>query len=160
MSRFNKLLAAYPMSPTGSYPLRVRVKLKDDLTRYHASLRRGVEGTTVPPTGRWARDSNRFCSVQFPEVVIDVLWGRLEIVDVEYKKLEQEAQAIEDESIRMRTTGAIWYVGQRKAFRSFTVTYIDETGMSVNNSWGDRRKADRIRKILEAVGYPIETKVL
>jgi hypothetical protein len=57
----------------------VRVKLHDNLTRYHPSLQPGTEGVTIPPAGDHARyDGWRFISVQFPETVLDCLLEGLE----------------------------------------------------------------------------------
>jgi hypothetical protein len=61
-----------------SYVYGVRVKLRDDLTSYHLSLKAGTEGVTIPPAGEYARYGGRFVSVQFPETVLDCLLEGLE----------------------------------------------------------------------------------
>jgi hypothetical protein len=56
-----------------------KVKLINDSTRYHKSLKVGVEGVTVGRQDVWSRGSqNRFITVKFPEVTLDILWINLE----------------------------------------------------------------------------------
>ena len=60
-----------------------KVVLTQDLTRYHKSLVKGVEGVTVGRATQAYFDecyNNRFVKVKFPETTIDLLWKGLELV--------------------------------------------------------------------------------
>jgi hypothetical protein len=60
-----------------------KVVLTKDLTRYHKSLVKGVEGITVGTASQayFNLDINdRFVKVKFPEVTIDILWDGLELI--------------------------------------------------------------------------------
>lgn len=59
----------------------MRVRLEVDLTRYHPSLVRGLEGETIGMFGEWSRGSDRFVGVRFPEKTLDVLWESLRAVE-------------------------------------------------------------------------------
>ena len=57
----------------------LKVKLTDDLTRYHKSLVVGTIGTTCGLCGLWSlQQSDRFVTVRFPEITLDILWKGLE----------------------------------------------------------------------------------
>jgi len=148
VSRFSKILEQFPMSSSGTYNIGVRVRLKADLSRYHASLKPGAEGVTAPPAGMWSRTSDRFCGVRFPEVTLDVLWQVLEVIDEKYLALEREVAAGRDESIRLRTKEATKYVGPQGGFRSLHVVYVDEAGVTISANLGYRDEAKRVEQIL------------
>ena len=57
-----------------------RVRLKVDLTRYHTSLKVGVEGVTAGRQGLWSRNQDRFITVRFPETTLDTLWKSLGVI--------------------------------------------------------------------------------
>lgn len=135
----------------------VRVRLEVDLTRYHSSLKSGVEGTTVPPTGLWARASDRFVGVRFPEVALDVLWSNLNIVDEEYLKEFAAIQAAQEEGIKLRTIKAVRYLGPKSGFRSLSVEYKDADGSPKSANIVARDEAARVRGWLEASGIAVET---
>lgn len=69
-----------------SLEYNTKVKLKVDLTKYHPSLKIGIEGVTVGRQGIWSRNQDRFITVEFPKHTLDVLWDSLKIIDEEDKK--------------------------------------------------------------------------
>lgn len=148
VSRFSKILERFPLASSGTYNIGVRVRLKTDLSRYHASLKPGAEGVTAPPAGMWSRSSDRFCGVKFQEVTLDVLWQGLEVIDEQYLALERELGAVRDESIRLRTREATKYVGPQGGFRSLHVVYVDEAGVTNSTNIGFRDEAKRVEQIL------------
>ena len=61
---------------------RIRVKLKDDLTRYHPKLKKGTKGWTMPDAklSIWG-GSDCFVAVSFDnDLRWDVLWKSLETI--------------------------------------------------------------------------------
>jgi hypothetical protein len=57
----------------------LKVKLTQDLTRYHKSLVVGAEGMTLGFIMMWSRNQpERFVTVKFKEITLDVLWKGLE----------------------------------------------------------------------------------
>lgn len=59
----------------------LKVRLTNDLTRYHKSLVIGSIGKTVGHQFMWSRNYyDRFVTVQFKETTLDVLWKGLEPV--------------------------------------------------------------------------------
>lgn len=136
----------------------IRVRLKHDLTRYHASLQAGAEGTTVPPVGLWARSSDRFCSVRFPEVVMDVLWSALEVVDPEVIRMEVEHREERDAGVRERPVSAMKTLGPRGGFRRLVVTYRNLAGEEVVVIVTERAEAVYLEGLLAAAHFPVGVK--
>ena len=69
----------------------VRVRLTEDLTRYHPKLIVGAEGITIGQYGMWSRQFDRFVGVNFDGIgPFDILWKGLEIIDKEYLKQEKD----------------------------------------------------------------------
>lgn len=58
------------------------VELTVNLTKYHRGLVAGVRGVTTPPVGAWARNYDRFVSVQFGPGIgnWDILWKSLRVI--------------------------------------------------------------------------------
>jgi hypothetical protein len=65
------------------------VRLTVDLTRYHPSLKVGVEGVTIGAYGKWSRMYDRFTGVRFPQTTLDVAWSSLEVVRAQ--SMEEQA---------------------------------------------------------------------
>lgn len=139
------------------FPDGVEVELRDDLTRYHPSLRPGIRGRTSPPVGLWARTSDRFCSVAFPEVRLDILWTGLRIVDERVMAIEAAKRAeYEDAAKGGRIERAEVTRGPQGGFRFFSVTYRNAEGAAVNESFG-RDEYERWKTLLDAHGVQITT---
>lgn len=133
----------------------VRVKLKDDLTRYHPTLVVGLEGMTVPAVSMWARSSDRFCGVRFPSVTLDVLWSGIEIVDAEYLAEAAKKKAAVLEMIKATTKEAVKHLGPRGGFRSLSFSYTDGQGCGTNYNTGFKEEAERYERLFAELRIPI-----
>jgi hypothetical protein len=59
----------------------MQVKLKKDLTKYHATLVPGVIGEVVGVYGEHSRSFPKvFVGVKFPKHTLDVMWDQLEVL--------------------------------------------------------------------------------
>ncbi|MBU3131948.1 hypothetical protein J1C67_19140 [Clostridium gasigenes] len=63
----------------------IKVELKTDLTKYGEGLITGIKGITIGQQGTWSRSNDNFITVKFENnIILDVLWNSLEIIDEEY----------------------------------------------------------------------------
>ncbi|MBB6624803.1 hypothetical protein H7E67_15280 [Clostridium gasigenes] len=63
----------------------IKVELKTDLTKYGEGLIAGIKGITIGQQGIWSRSNDNFITVKFENnIILDVLWNSLEIIDEEY----------------------------------------------------------------------------
>lgn len=144
------------MSPFDApYRCGIKVKLNVDLTKYHPSLKKGIEGITIPAVGMWARASDRFCGVKFPEVQLDVLWNSLKISDPSYLAEEEQLRSEDDEAIRTTATLVTKRVGPRGGFRWLSIQYTRKDGAPCSMSTGFKCEGERLEKILIEAGKKI-----
>lgn len=141
-----------------SYPSRVKVELRVDLTRYHASLKPGTVGETRIPCGVWAKVSDRFCGVAFPEVSLDVLMSDLKIVDQEYLEIERAERRAREAGLRDARSTFVKHVGARGAFKSATITYAVD-GQNVLYTTADVDECEQLEKIFKETGRESEIRL-
>lgn len=73
----------------------MRVRLRDDLTRYDARLTVGQEGVVLGACGMWSRANDRFTTVRFDcGAQLDVLRKGLETIDSEALRLARAARRL------------------------------------------------------------------
>lgn len=144
----------------GIYDEGIEVSLTADLTRYHPSLRRGARGKTVPPVGEWARGSDRFCSVQFAETTIDVLWSSLAVVDERALKLAADERSRRERAIREGFIAAYKVIGPNGGFKYFSVDYIDENKIKHGFGTAFRTEGLYLEKLVLEAGHPVPVKRL
>lgn len=130
---------------------KLPVKLTTDLTRYHPSLIKGVEGVTV---GR-SRMGDRFVMVQFPETTLDILWQSLKITDEDYlaekkKEYEEYMECLES------ATNVYRLIGPRGGFRELHFTYTNKEGEEVKDKTGFREKNRELTEFFEERGIKIK----
>jgi len=104
----------------------------------------------------WAYRSDRFCPVQFSEVVIDVLWSSLEVVDPEFLRAQVEAREGRDTGLREHPVSARKVLGPRGGFRRLVVSYFRGDGVEVVVPLTDKDEAAYVEGLLESVGFPVE----
>ena len=122
---------------------QIKVRLKVDLTKYSIGLVPGVEGITVGKMGIWSRGSDRFITVKFPgRATLDVLWDSLEIIDEEYLK-EAEVSAKKYMEELKTATDVVRYLGPRGGFQYLSFTYFTKEGISVHQTIGFKKEAER-----------------
>lgn len=139
---------------------RIRVRLTEDLTRYHPQLIPGVEGFTVGRYGLWSRGSDRFIGVHFPQVgTFDILWEGLEIIDKEYLAdlAEREKRRLDD---LKNAKNVVRTVGPKGGFKYITYEYVDENGITNYMSNGNRQEAEKLIDVFRKHGIKIKEQVL
>jgi hypothetical protein len=132
----------------------VEVTLREDLSRYHPSLRPGVVGRAVLPDGAWATATERYCRAQFPEVAVDVLASGLEVTDAAWLAEQQARVAERAIAIAATAKEAVRHVGQRGGFRKLVVAYVaaGEAREWVVRSDAERKKCE---EVLARAGVPV-----
>jgi hypothetical protein len=132
----------------------IKVRLKDDLTRYHPSLRIGTEGMTEPNGGMWARGSDRFVSVRFPETRLDVLWTGLEIIDTKFLAERAAAKKQFHEDLR-GASEVVKYIGPRGGFKC--ISYRIGNSSASN---GFKEEAEEIESVIRSYKIPIKIEIV
>jgi len=133
----------------------IKVRLTQDLTRYHPGLVPGVEGVTVGQYGLWSRGSDRFVGVRFPDIgPFDILWDSLEIVDKEYLTEAAERDKRKWELLKL-AKNVVRTVGPKGGFRHISYEYIDEHGTTSHVSNGDRQEAEKLVQFFQKYGIEV-----
>jgi hypothetical protein len=134
--------------------VNLKVRLTTDLTRYHPSLRPGVEGFAIGPYGMWSRDSDRFTGVRFPQTTIDVLWSGLEVIDEEYlqAKEEERQQALREAA---HAADVVRYVGPRGGFRYLFYRVPEPNGGRRDLRVYSQTRADELLGAMAAAGIAV-----
>ena len=136
----------------------IQVRLKTDLARYHPRLVVGAQGVTSARSGLWARGSDRFVAVEFPEAgTFDVLWESLDIIDVEYLADIEIARKARMKCLEHATDVVLWR-GPRGGFRYLSYHYVDTSGVPVSTSCGFRAEAEELMAFFRSRGIVIEEK--
>ena len=130
-------------------PRDFEVRLVRGLERYHASLRPGALGKTLPPHGRSALFRDRYLRVVFPEVEIDVLLNDLEVTDPRWKALAVEEASERAIALAGHVKRATVYTGPKGGFRELVVEY--DHGRP-NDRWSRVGEAKPVLADLEARG--------
>lgn len=132
---------------------KLKVRLKEDLTKYGEGLKEGIEGYTIGEYGMWSRGSDRFVGVCFPGVkTLDVLWDSLEIIDEDFLQKREERKRQFKEDLRTAYNVDI-HVGPRGGFRYLCYSY---NGGNICHGFKD--EAEQIEKVLKE--YNIEIKIV
>jgi len=122
----------------------IKVRLTQDLTRYHPELVSGVEGVTVGQYGMWSRGSDRFVGVRFPEIgTFDILCEKLEIIDEEYLAEAEERDKRKWELLK-NAKNVVRTIGPKGGFKYLSYEYLDEKGIPNHVSNGDRQAAEKL----------------
>lgn len=117
--------------------------LINDLTRYHPSLKEGVEGNIVGDS----RLGDRFRLIAFPEVTIDVLFDSYRTVgEVQIEKSFKEAL--------LTARRAVKIIGPRGGFRRIQFDYVKD-GLPCYYSSDD----PKIENLLKQNGIPIKASI-
>ena len=133
----------------------IKVRLTQDLTRYHPRLVPGVDGVTVGQYGPWSRGSDRFVGVRFPDIgTFDILWDSVEIVDKEYLAEMAERDKRKRELLK-QARNIVRTVGPKGGFRHISYEYTDEHGTTCHVSNGDRHGADELIEFFRQHGIEI-----
>ncbi|WP_298277277.1 hypothetical protein [Ferroplasma sp.] len=133
----------------------LRVRLKVDLTRYNEKLVPGIEGITIGRNGIWSRSQDRFITVKFQgDIVKDVLWSSLEIIDEDYiKQTELQERKFQEE---LKTTKeAVLKLGPKGGFKDLMIDY-ESNGAEIHSAIGFKEEADKIMEILKKYGIEIK----
>lgn len=134
----------------------VKVKLLFDMTRYDPSLKAGAIGRTRPPVGQWSSRSNKFVSVQFEEVTVDVQWHHLTVVDEEIVAFEKEDRAREDAMLRSGRIVEATKTVHGHTPRQVRVVWKDEEGKKFLSRWDSREDVARVLGVLDEAGVEVE----
>lgn len=103
--------------------MKIRVELKDDLTKYHKDLVIGRQGYAIGKYGVYSRSSDNFITVEFDNsITLDVLWRGLEIIDKEYLKAQSEERAKEKIELKV-AKDIILTKGSLGALKSLSFKY-------------------------------------
>lgn len=133
----------------------IKVRLTQDLTRYHPGLVPGVEGITVGRYGIWSRGSDWFIGVSFPEIgTFDILWEGLEIIDKDYLAEAEERETKKWELLK-KARNVVRVVGSRGGFKYLSYEYTDENKITSHVSNTDRRAADKLIEFFRKHGIEI-----
>lgn len=136
--------------------MKIKVRLKVDLTQYHSGLIPGLEGYTIGQSGEWSRNFDRFVGVCFPGVhTLDVLWESLEIIDEDYLQLSAKKKEKKLELLRS-ARNVVKCLGPRGGFRSLSFEYNEETGNVVYESVAWKQEAEELEKHFKECGISIE----
>lgn len=138
----------------------IKVRLTQDLTRYHPGLVSGVEGVALGRYGIWSRGSDRFIGVHFPEIgTLDILWESIEIIDEEYLAVAEEREKKEWELLK-HAKNVVRTMGPRGGFKYLSYEYVNENGITNHVSNGDRQKAEKLVKFFRKQGIEIKEEIL
>ena len=130
----------------------LRIKLKFDHTRYHASLRAGLEGVTAPPHDALSRCTNDWTLVRFPEVQLELRWRHLEVVDPRWTDPVVELKQARESAIRAKQVRAVEHVGARGGFQELVLHYTGGRLERVR----DRKEAQGLIDLMDEVGIKVE----
>ena len=140
------------------YETGVEVELLADMSGYHPKLKPGARGTTTPPAGMWSHVSDKYCSVKFPDLVAEVAWKHLRVVDERVLKLQAEARSEEERGIRDGFKSAVKKVGLRGGFKSLRVEYFHaQAGETRVILTTERERAKELEAILAERGHAVAT---
>jgi hypothetical protein len=121
-----------------------KVELSHDHTRYHPSLKPGVEGVTGPPRDVLSRISNEWVTVTFPEVTLEVRWRHLNITDPRWRSAADQRREEIDAAIQGRRATARVIRGSRGGLHEVVLTCISGRVFRVR----DRKEGERIVDLL------------
>ncbi len=135
---------------------RLKVRLKEDLTRYNKGLKSGIEGVTVGRQGMWSRGQDRFITVKSEGITtLDVLWSGLEIIDEVYLlELERRKQQFQKDLKTAKNVKLT--LGPKGGFKSLSIEYESE-GHTIHSSYGSKEEAYDIIEVLKNYKIPIVT---
>lgn len=127
--------------------------LKDDLTRYHPSLKTGTKGTIVCMWG----SNDCFAKVRFNEVgTMDVLWKGIEITDTKYLSELAEQKRARNEALKT-AMNVVLSLGPSGGFKYLTYEYVDVNGR--HNHYGnglDKASAMEDIEVFKQFGIQIQ----
>lgn len=136
------------------YKRPVRVRLNDDLRRYHAHLVPGSEGSMLPgaKVDMWG-SQDRFGAVRFDccGAMLDVLLTGVTILDEEYLRELAEARAAELASLKDAREVEL-RLGPRGGFRSLSYRLPGQS-----RSMYDRAAADEHLAVFAKHDIPVRT---
>jgi len=136
-----------------------RVRLTEDLTRYHEHLVVGTEGVLVPQRAfSKAGVSNLFAGVKFDccGVEIDVMHKGLDIIDERYQ--ERVKKAIESRIAEIkRATSARLITGPRGGVRKLEYSSTDAQGGRITKTVTYKQDIETTTRLLREAGVAVNT---
>ena len=132
-----------------------RMRLRRDMTRYHAALKAGAEGVVAVPAGRSALFNDRYVRCAFGDVELDILFSDVEVVDERWLAWQEGEKRLLDEALRDHVATATLVLGRRGGFQQLEVSFSNGRP---NEVWKRRRDADPVALMLRERGVLRERK--